>query len=461
MAIRKDMSRDMTQGSVVKNILLFMLPIFIGQLLQMTYNIVDSVVVGRFVSENALAGVAATYTPITFFNAAVLGFSTGASIVIAQLFGAKDNEGLRKAFSTTYICVFVGGLIMTAVVFIFARPLLFYALKTPEEGGVLDMAVLYLRVYYAGAVFVFLYNMFASALRALGDSLFPLIFLIVSCLMNIVLDLLLVLGLGMGVAGVALASVLSQAAATIAAIVYINRAHRIMWYKISELTFDREIFKLSLQQGIPQAINTCIMSFCFMWQQRLVNGYGPQAMAAFLAGQRVDQLVGMPIIITGSAMSPFTGQNVGAGKWDRVYEGRRKVILAGTIFVFVCSPLLLIFGRQLLSLFVADPNSMVIKLGYDYLWRITPFYIFLCLNTVTNGVILGAGDAKFGTLSAILGIVFRIGSAYIMAYGLGLGLNGVWLSTGVGFLLGCIVTQIRFYSGKWKTKAVVRAKGAA
>ncbi len=146
MAIRKDMSRDMTQGSVVKNILLFMLPIFIGQLLQMTYNIVDSVVVGRFVSENELAGVAATYTPITFFNAAVLGFSTGASIVIAQLFGAKDNEGLRKAFSTTYICVFVGGLIMTAVVFIFARPLLFYALKTPEEGGVLDMAVLYLRV---------------------------------------------------------------------------------------------------------------------------------------------------------------------------------------------------------------------------------------------------------------------------------------------------------------------------
>ncbi len=452
------MSRDMTQGSVVKTVLLFMLPIFIGQLLQMTYNIVDSVVVGRFVSEAALAAVAATYTPITFFNALVLGFSTGASIVIAQFFGAKDTQRLRRAFSTTYLCVAAGGLIMTVVVFVFARPLLKYVLNTPEENGVLDMAVRYLRVYYAGAVFVFLYNMFASALRAVGDSLFPLIFLIISCILNIGLDLLLVLAWNLGVAGVALASVLSQALATLCALVYIRARHRIMWYRPRELCFDREVFRLSLQQGIPQALTTCISSFCFMWQQRLVNGFGTQAMAAFLAGQRVDQLVGMPLIITGSAMSPFAGQNVGAGRWDRVYEGRRKMILAGLVFTVVCTPLLLIFGKPILSLFVEDPNSNVIRYGYDYLWRICPFYACLCINTVTNGVMLGAGDARYGTLNSMLSLAFRIGAAYVLAFGLGLGLNGVWLSTGVGFALCLIPSQLRFYSGAWKKKALVKAK---
>lgn len=458
--MKRDMSRDMTQGSVVRTVLLFMLPIFLGQLLQMTYNVVDSMVVGRFVSEAALAAVAATYTPITFFNALVLGFSTGASIVIAQLFGAKDQDGLRKSFSTTYICVFIGGLIMTAVVFFLARPLLKYVLNTPEEDGVLDQAVLYLRVYYAGAVFVFLYNMFASALRAIGDSVYPLVFLIVSCVANIVLDLVLVLAFHMGVAGVALASVLSQALAVICAIVYIRARHKIMWYKPSELRFDKKIFRLSLQQGIPAAINSCISSFCFMWQQRLVNGFGPQAMAAFLAGQRVDQLVGMPLIITGTSMSPFAGQNVGAGKWDRVYEGRRKIIFAGLIFVFTCTPLLLIFGKQILSLFVADPNSMVITYAYDYLWRICPFYVCLCINMVTNGVMTGAGDAKYGTFNSMLGLAFRIGAAYVLAFGFDLGLNGVWLSTGVGFALGLLPSQIRFYSGAWKKKAIVKQQAA-
>ena len=456
--MRRDMSRDMTSGSVVKTVLLFMLPIFAGQLLQMSYNIVDSVVVGRFVSEAALAAVSATNTPITFFNALVLGFSTGASIIVSQYFGAKDERALRRTFSTTYICVFVGGLIMTLVVFFLARPLLKYALKTPEENGVLDLATLYLRVYYGGAVFVFLYNMFASALRAVGDSLFPLIFLIVSCLLNIVLDLVLVLLIPLGVAGVALASVLSQAIATVCVLVYIRSRHRVMWYTPRQLHFDREIFRLSLRLGIPEAINTCISSFCFMWQQRLINGYGTQAMAAFIAGQRVDQLVGMPLIITGTAMAPFAGQNVGAGRWDRVYEGRRKLIFAGLIFTFVCSPLLLVFGRQILSLFVADPHSNVIAYGYDYLWRICPFYMFLCINMVTNGVMRGAGDARFGTINSFLGLAFRIGAAYVLAYGFGLGLNGLWLSTGVGFALSTIPAQWRFYSGRWRRHTVVKTE---
>jgi len=455
------MAKDMTRGSVLKTILLFAAPIFFGQILQMTYNIVDSMVVGRFIGENPLAGVAATYTPISLFNALVLGFSTGASIIVAQYFGAGEQEKLRRTFSTTYICVTVGGLLMTVVVFFLARPLLKYVLATPEEGGVLDMAETYLRVYYCGGVFVFLYNMFAGALRSLGDSVRPLWFLIISCLSNIVLDLLFVLALDLGVAGVAAASVISQGIACVAAVFYIRGHYAVMWYKPREFVFDKTIFRLSLKMGVPEMINSGISSACFMWQQRLVNSFGAQAMAAFLAGQRVDQLVGMPLIITGTAMAPFSGQNVGAGKWARVYEGRNKMAIAAVLFAVVFGPMLMIFRHPLLSIFVADPNSNVVTYGCDYLMRIAPFYAFLGFNMITGGTMRGAGDTRFSTFNAIVGLVARIGSAYLLAYVFNLGLNGIWLSTGVGFAIGVIPTVWRYRSGRWKTKAVVSAPAPA
>ncbi len=452
------MSRDMTKGPVLRTILLFMLPIFLGQILQMTYNIVDSIVVGRFVSEAALAGVAATYTPITLFNALVLGFSTGAGVVVAQFFGAKREDMLCKTFSTTYLCVIVGGFIMMAVVFFCARPLLKYVLGTPEEDGVLDMAVTYLRVYYAGAVFIFLYNLLAGCLRSMGDSVFPLVFLIVSCVVNIILDLVLVLWLHLDVVGVALASAASQAIACLCAIVYIRLKYPIMWYKPKQFVFDGEVFRLAMRLGIPEAINTGISSVCFMWQQRLVNSFGAAAMGAFLAGQRVDQLVGMPLIITGVSMAPFSGQNCAAGKMDRVYKARRQMMLAGCIFAIVLTPVLVVFRRQLLGMFVADAGSLVVEYGCNYLVRIAPFYLFLCVTQVTMGVMRGAGDARFATILSFWGLVARIAAAYVLAYACGLGLNGVWLSTGVGFVLSMLPTLARFYQGGWKKKIFAKAE---
>lgn len=452
------MTKDLTKGPILRTILAFVAPIFIGQMLQMTYNIVDSIVVGRFIGENPLAAVAATYTPISLFNAVLLGFITGASIIMAQYFGAGEEGKLRTTVSTTYIFVFIGGLLMTVIVFFGARPLLKYVLNTPTEGRVLDMAELYLRVYYAGAVFVFMYNMFAAALRSVGDSVRPLMFLVVACVANIVLDVLFVVAFKWGVVGVAAASVISQAFACIAALVYVARKHPLMWFKWKELVFDSAIFRLVLKMGIPEAVNSLIMSVCFMWQQRLINGFGPQAMAAYLAGQRVDQLVGMPLIITGSGLAPFAGQNIGAGNMERIYEGRRKMLGVGFGFALIVTPVLLIFGKNILGLFVTDPDSNVIAYGYDYLVRIAPFFLCLAFNMFTSGIMRGAGDTRFATINSIIGLVARIGAAYLLAFAFDMGLNGIWLSTGVGFAIGVIPTAIRWHTGGWKNKAVVSAK---
>lgn len=450
--------RDMTSGPIVKTMFRFAIPILIGQLLQMTYNMVDSIIVGRFIGELQLAAVAATYTPVYLFNAIIIGFTSGTSIIVSQYFGAKQHDSMRRTFSTSYIYIFIGGLLMSGIVFVIAKPLLKYVLGTPDE--ILGDAVTYMRVYYGGAVFIFLFNLVSTILRSLGDSVRPLWFLFISCIANIFLDILLVMTFHWGVAGAAFATVLSQALALVFAVIYIRFRHKIMWFKFSELCFDRKIFGLSIRMGIPESINQTIMSVCFMWQQRIVNSFGPVTIAAFLAGQRVDQLVGMLLIILGPAMSTFTGQNMGAGKVERIIDGWKRLMVAAAIIWVVMAPLLVIFGKYLLVLFVSDPNSQVIVQATEYLYRIAPFYIFLAYSCITGGILRGAGDVRFAMFCSIVGLVGRIGMAYLLVYGFNSGYNGVWLSTGLGFIIGCIPVAWRYYSGKWKTKGIVKQLAA-
>ncbi len=448
------MAKDMTEGSVLKTILTFATPILVGQILQMTYNLVDSIIVGRFIGEMRLASVAATYTTVTLFNALITGFTIGTSVIIAQFFGAKKFDDLRKTFSTTYICIFMAGILMAGVVFVAARPLLFYVLDTPLS--ILDDAVLYLRVYYSGALFVFMYNLLADSLRAMGDSLRPLWFLFISCVINIVLDLLFVVVFHWGVAGAAFATILAQAFACLAALLYVRRHYTIMWFKLGEIKFHRHYFGLALKLGIPEAFQKVVMSICFMWQQRLVNSFGPVTIAAFLAGQRVDQLLGMPIIVLGSAIAPFTGQNIGAGKMDRIFEGRKRLFTMSFLVCLVCAPILILIGRPLLSLFVADAQSEVITQAYQYLLCIVPFFFFQVFNSVTSGVMRGAGDVKYTTFLSFTSLFARIGAAYFMIYVLKMGYIGIWLSTGVGFAICVLPNFLRFRSRRWMAKAIVR-----
>ncbi|MDL2288997.1 MATE family efflux transporter [Oscillospiraceae bacterium OttesenSCG-928-F05] len=447
----------MTKGSPIWTILLFAIPLFLSQILQMTYNMVDSIIVGRFVGESELAAVAVTHTPVTLFNAILVGFSVAATIIVSQYFGAKQFDQMKRTFSTTYIYTAVGGVLTTGLVFLAARPLLRVVLSTPE--GILDGATGYLQVYYTGAIFVFFYNLLTGLMRAIGDSVRPLIFLVVSCLLNILLDLVFVLGFNWGINGAAAATVVSQAVAVVGILIYIKRKHPIMWVPFREFVFDGEIFGHSIKLGVPEALQQGIMSICFMWQQKLINGFGETTIAAFLAGQRVDQLVGIPVIVMGSAMATFAGQNIGAGKIERIYEARKKLILVMFGVIAVLGPLLLLFGRPILSLFVENPESEVIVQAYQYLWTIVPFFFFLAYSSITGGAMRGAGDSRFAMITSFVSLGARIVAAYVLL-ACGLGYIGVFLATGVSFVINCAPALMRFRSGRWKDKAIVKQTSA-
>ena len=415
---------------------------------------VDSIIVGNFVGTQALAAVGIAFPVIFLMIALIMGLTMGTMVLVAQYFGAKDKTMVRAAVDTGYIILFWAGLAMT-IIGVLSTDTILKLLNVPAD--VFQEASTYLRIIFSGLLAMFGYNATAAILRGLGDSKTPLYLLIVASVINVGLDFLFVLGFGWGVEGAAWATVLSQGISFIGGIVYLNRKNDYVRLDVRHLVFDKEVFKQSLRIGLPTGIQQTMVSLGMMALMRIVNGFGTATVAAYAAASRLDSFAMMPAMNLGQAISTFTGQNMGAGKTERVKRGHFSAVIVGTVISLAIGGAVIIFGKELMSMFTKDPQ--VIAIGARYLFIVGATYTLFSTMFINNGVMRGAGDAFIPMINTILALwVVRIPTALFFSGQLGMGSDGIWWSVPAGWTMGALFSTWYYLGGRWKRKAVVKQR---
>lgn len=442
---------DMTKGNPIKLILSFSAPMLIGNIFQQVYNFVDAAVVGKFVGAHSLAAVGSTGTIISIMICLMMGLTNGAGIIISQCFGARNFDEMRKTVSgLVYIVVILSAITSVAGV-VFARPIL-TLLNVPAD--IIDEAIRYVRIIFMFTIGTAMYNASGAVLRNLGDSRTPLYALILSSLLNVGLDLLFVVVFGAGVVGAATATVIAQISSAIFCIVHIVRYREHLYlegitFKTSKLSVIR-IFRT----GVPAALESCLIALGTMSVQRLVNSCGQMTMAAYTASTKIDSIAIAPIISIGTALSVFTGQNMGAQNIERIKKGLYQTLISLICICVVLATIIVIFRSQLLGLFL-DQNSAqeAIDIGSRYLTIVCVAYIAAAVMRTYLNLLRGAGDVNTSAVSGLLELSGRIVFAYILVNYFGS--TGIWIATPIAWAIGATVPVIRYYTGKWKTKKLV------
>ena len=453
----KKQSVDMTQGSISGHLIRFAVPTVSGQVIQQLYNTVDSVVVGQFVGKEALAAVGSTGNIINALIGFFSGLSMGAGVIISQSFGARDSRGVHDAVHTSLLLTLLASVVCTALG-LFAAPLMLEMMDTPAD--VIGEAAEYLRIYFAGVAGLMFYNIGSGILRAVGDSRRPLYFLIFSAVMNIVLDLLFVCSFHMGVAGVAYATIISQILSAVLVIIVLMRSQEDYRLIPRELRINGPILSRILRIGLPAAIQTSVISFSNVFVQAYINEFQSSCMAGWTSYNRLDAFAWLPMLCLGMANTTFVGQNLGAGKLDRVKKGVNIGILiamAGTLIIVVP---LMCFSDTMLKLFNSDPE--VLRYGRMFVLYMSPFYIPYCATQIYSGALRGAGDSLSPMIVTIASfVVFRqlyllIGTQFISSP------LFVGLSYPAGWIVSTITLFIIYRSGRWERKlpAHVRIQAA-
>ncbi len=441
---------DMTAGSPTRLILTFALPLLVGNIFQQLYNLVDSVVVGNYVGKTALAGVGTSFPIIFMFTALFMGVGMGATIMVAQYYGAGDHERVKKTISTIYTAVMVGAIPLTLLGVFLCGPLLKLMLVPADT---YREAYTYILIIFIGITAMLGYNVNAGILQGVGDSKSPLLFLVIACGINIVLDLLFVLVFGWGVAGVAIATIIAQFFSWVFGIFFINKKYPDLEINPFKFRFDRHLFWQAIRLGIPAGVQQAIFSLGIMVMQSLVNSYGSDFMAGFNGSNKIDTFAFMPIQSFATAVTTFVGQNIGAGKYDRVKRGASVTLMMSIICSIVIGVLLLFIGPFLMRLF--SPDAAVIEAGMAYLYRILPFYAVLSLLFIINGVMRGAGEMIVPVISTMVSLwAARVPSAYLLAHFFGR--DNMFFSYVIGWVLGAIIAIAYYLSGRWKNKSIVK-----
>lgn len=440
---------SMTEGSPAKLLLKFTLPMLIGNLFQQFYNMVDSIVVGRFVGSNALAAVGATGSLNFLFFAMSFGISAGVGVVVSQYFGADRMDMVEKSIMNGMYLLTVVSAIMGVIGIVMARWVL-VALDTPAV--ILDDAVIYMRVSCAGILAIAAYNGVASVLRALGDSKRPLYFMVVACFINIVLDLVFVISFGWSVFGVALATVIAQLVAAAGAFVYALCKVPCFRIKKENRSVRRDIIARCFTLGLPIAMQNALIAFSCIFLQKVVNGFGESVVAANTALGRIEQLVQQPYNSLGTALTTYTGQNIGAGKIDRVKQGYKTGFWSVVVFSLVMLLPCQFLGEQIVGIFVTEPE--VIAIGAKGLSITSFFYFFLGMIYVARSVLNGAGDAAFAMINGLMEVAGRVGFAIPLTKIPFIGMWGVFFTTAFTWTLTSIVSMARYHKGKWEFKKI-------
>ena len=445
-------AKDMTIGSPTKRILEFSIPMLLGNIAQQLYNTADSIIVGKFVGDNALAAVGSASPILNLLLALFVGISTGAGIVVSQSFGARDREGLTKAIGNCIALSFIATIVIMVIGPLITMPLL-TLLGTPES--IIDWCANYLNIYFLGIVGFFFYNMLSGVLRGLGDSLSALGFLLIAAALNVALDLLFVQR--MGVAGVALATVISQGISAIFCYIKLAKMSDIFDLGLKTMKLIPSMAMRILRIGVPSGITQAIMATAGMVVLNLTNAMGETVIACNVIIMRVDGFAMMPNLTFGQAMSVYTGQNVGAGKFDRVTKGVKQGTLIALAFSTCITAILLFCGKFLFALFTETPE--LLDLANRMIRIMAVGYICVSVTQVLGGVMRGAGDTVSPMWISIMStIVIRIPLAYLIAHlttseafphGQPIALFGSLMSS---WVMGMIISVIVFSIGKWKKK---------
>ncbi|NMB45674.1 MAG: MATE family efflux transporter [Firmicutes bacterium] len=447
---------DFTEGSILRHLVLFSVPMLLGNMLQALYNTVDSIWVGRFLGPHALAAVSVGFPIIFALIAMVNGITMATTILVSQYFGAQQHERLVKTVTNSLILLTVLGLAISIIGFTFRRPLL-ELINTPTE--IIDMASDYMAVFMAGLVGMFLYNVASAVLRGLGDSRTPLRFLAYATVLNIVLDPLFIFGLGpipkMGVGGVALATIIAQGMSAVVALRYLYVKSGLLRYEPGMFRLDWELTALTFRIGLPAGIQQVLVSLSSVVVNSIVNSFGANVIAGFGAASRLDQFAFMPSMSMGLAVSALVGQNLGAGKPERVAETVKwSAILASSITAIV-SVVAITRPDILMVLFTQD--EAVLAEGSRYLRYVSLSYIPMALMFTIGGVIRGAGDTvatMFLTLGSLW--IVRVPLAKYLSSLPQLGVGGVWLAIACGSLMGFAFHLIYYRTGRWKKRVLVQ-----
>ncbi len=449
-------AQDMTEGNEVRHLIEFSIPMFIGNVFQQSYNIINSVVVGKHLGADALAAVGATASLNFLAFSICMGLSIGISIIISQYFGARKEGEVKKAIANSVYVIATAGIFMSILTASLASPIL-HLMNTPPE--IMENSISFLRISSGGMIAMASYNAIASILRALGDSKTPLLFLIVSCGINAGLDLLFVLKLGLGIESVAVATVISQAIAALGCILFAIK--NVPYFRLSKehMKIDWSIVTKCVKIGIPVSLQHAMIAVSLVMLQRVVNGFGGVAVAAFTATSRIEQLINQPYNSLGSAMATFAGQNMGANKLDRVRKGYYKSIIIVAIFSVAALLAAQFGGHAIMRMFVKE--EAVIALGAKALKITSCMYFALGMIYITRGLLNGTGDAFYSMINGIVEVVGRVGFSSGLALVPAIGVWSVWATSGLTWFITAAASVIRYKQGKWKNKSIVASENTS
>lgn len=443
---------DLINGKPAGSLFFFALPMIIGNLFQQFYNMADSIIVGKFVGEDALAAVGASYSFTTIFIMIAIGGGIGASVLTSQYLGAGKYREMKTSVYT-FLITFGAVSILLAAFGLVANPGILRSLKTPEN--IFDDAVMYLQIYFLGLPFMFMYNILASNFNALGKSGIPLYLLIFSSLLNIVLDLVMVLVFHMGVAGVAIATVAAQGISAVISFIILMKLLRKYETEGKCELFDKGMFVTGTKIAIPSIIQQSIVSIGMLLTQSAVNQFGSSALAGYSAGMRLESLCIVPMIATGNAMSTFTAQNLGARKEERVREGYKAAyfIIAGfgVLLILVSQ----IFHDPIISIFVnAGDSPVAFATGNSYFRFVGWFFSFLGFKAITDGILRGAGDAKVYMIANLVNLAIRVSVAQLLSPVFGI--EVIWYAVPMGWFANYLISFIWYRTGNWKRRNIIQ-----
>ena len=429
----------------LKAMIIFSIPLMIGNLFQQTYSLVDSAIVGRYVGERALAAVGASYALTNIFICVAIGGGMGAAVIVSQHFGAKKYKDMKTSIYTSLITFLFFGILL-GIFGVLTCDKIMVILKTPAN--CINMATEYLNIYFYGLPFVFLYNILAAMFNALGKSKIPLYFLIFSSVFNVILDLIFVIEFKMGVRGVAWATLIAQGISCIFSFFVLIKLLK-DYYKDKVKYFDLKEVLTMLRIALPSILQQSTVSIGMMLVQSVVNSFGSNALAGYSIAMRVENLCIVPMLSIGNTVSAFAAQNIGAKKPDRVMEGYKdsyKMVLAFALFIFI---IIQLFYKEIIFAFIGNNyNSVIYDTAKNYLKFISFFFCLIGFKTCVDGLLRGAGDMMVYTIANLVNLGIRVSIAMIFAsiYGIRM----VWIAIPIGWCANWLISFMQYKTGKWK-----------
>ncbi len=436
-------TNDLIYGNETKAMLSFAIPMIIGNLFQQLYNVADSIIVGRFIGPSALAAVGSSFTVMVFLTSIILGLCMGSGAVFSFFYGAKETDNLKNSLFTSFCFIGIISLIINICALIFIDEILSF-IHIPAE--VLVDTKAYIQIIFYGITFTSIYNYFAAVVRSMGNSIMPLIFLIISTVINIVLDIIFVVPLDMGVKGAAYATIIAQCFSGVGIAVYsfakvpqirLNRKH---------IYLDKNMIKKIANYSVLSSIQQSIMNFGILMIQGLVNSFGVSVMAAFAAAVKIDNFAYMPVQDFGNAFSTFIAQNKGAEKNERIRRGIRSAVKIITIYCIIISVLVLAFAKPLLHIFIDAKETEILHIGRQYLFIVASFYCLIGYLFMFYGLFRGIGKSGISIVLTIVSLGTRVILAYALSPVSSIGIAGIWWAIPIGWGLADIIGIIKVRS---------------